>query len=60
LEKKNVDATCWAQTGGVPVGQRRRLIFTVEVHMVEAVPGAEPEQVEYRQLLNLKENKFPN
>lgn len=51
---------CWAQTVGVPVGQRRGLIFILEVQVVEAFPGAEPEKVEYRQLSNLIVNEFPN
>lgn len=40
---------CWAQTGGVPVSQRRRVIFILEAQVIEAFPGAEPEQVEYGQ-----------
>lgn len=40
---------CWAQTVGVPVSQRRRVIFILEAQVIEAFPGAEPEQVEYGQ-----------
>lgn len=35
-------------------------MFILEVQVVEAFPGAEPEQVEYRQSSNLIVNKFPN
>ena len=45
-KKKEADTKCWAQTVGVPVGQRRGLIFILEAQVVEAFPAAEPEQVE--------------
>lgn len=42
------------------MGRRGRLTLTWSAQVEEGSPGAEPGQGEYRQLLNLKGNEFPN